>query len=115
MDSDKIALIRTMYVHISQVRANLQRITHDLERRSLIHDESKFSADEFDGFARINKIARENAYGSEAYISSMRQESPTIDLHYSRNSHHPEHWPYQEMSWLDLIEMVCDWRSAYIA
>lgn len=128
---DGIQLLRTMAVHLTELRRGIQRITQELDRRALAHDLSKFGGDEFSGFARINKAAREHPYGSEEYRAGLRQEKPTIDLHYRRNSHHPEHHEvggvnpaiprYGEvqpraaaMGFLDLIEMVCDWRAAYL-
>lgn len=51
----------------------------------------------------------------------MDRERQTIDLHFSRNSHHPEHkekfcelrdGPLPGMTFLDVIEMVCDWHGA---
>jgi hypothetical protein len=34
--------------------------------------------------------------------------------HYAHNAHHPEHWPggIKDMSLLDLIEMIVDWKAA---
>lgn len=125
---DAVLTLRTMIAHITHVRAGLERAADDLRRRSLLHDLSKLSADEFEGFTRINRAAREHSYGSEEYRAGLRVEKPTIDLHYSRNSHHPEHHEAQlptwaephlcraeAMGWLDLVEMVCDWRAAYLA
>lgn len=123
---DAIKTLQTIVAHRDHVRLNLLRLTHDLERRSLEHDVSKLAPDEFDGFTRINRVARENPYGSEEYRAGLRHEKPTIELHYSRNSHHPEHhklpsWaePHmlqaETMGFLDLIEMVCDWRAAFKA
>lgn len=115
MSDDEIQLIRTVLAHRDYVRLGLQAIMHDLEHRALEHDISKLSPDEFSGFARINKAAREHPYGSEEYRAGLRQEKPTIDLHYSRNRHHPEFHaiPAETMTFLDIIEMVCDWWSAY--
>lgn len=112
---DQVQLLRTIAAHRDYVRIGLQSITQELERRALEHDVSKYSPDEFSGFARINKAAREHPYGSEEYKAGLRQEKPTIDLHYSRNRHHPEHHenPAETMTFLDIIEMVCDWRSAW--
>lgn len=128
---DGIQLLRTMTVHLTELRRGIQSITQELDRRALAHDMSKFAADEFAGFARINAAAREHPYGSEEYRAGLRQEKPTIELHYSRNSHHPEHHAAgvlptdptvniggkvvaEGMGFLDLIEMVCDWRAAYL-
>ena len=115
MNDDKIQLLATIEQHRTEVRAALNTVVQDLSRRTLVHDVSKYKEDELEGFARISKVAREHVYGSEEYIAAMKQEKGTIELHYSRNSHHPEF--YKENSWdmplLDLIEMVCDWRAAW--
>lgn len=125
--ADAIQLIRTMTQHISYVQEGLKAAAQNLDRRALVHDRSKFSPDEFAAFCRINAAAREHPYGSDEYKAGLQQERPTIELHYSRNSHHAEHheveqWAQDQgffraemMGWLDIIEMVCDWRSAYLA
>lgn len=113
---DAIQALRTIIAHRDHVRVRMLPVLQELERRALNHDLSKLNKDEFDGFVRINRAAREKPYGSESYISGMRQEKPTIELHYSRNSHHPEHFQGDsatDMDFLDIIEMVCDWRAAW--
>jgi hypothetical protein len=112
---EKVQLLNTMCHHRVEVQAALQVLIHALERRSLTHDVSKFGADEFEGFSRINRAAREHVYGSDEYRAALKAEKPTIELHYSRNSHHPEWWGNvpQAMALVDLIEMVCDWHAAW--
>lgn len=132
---DMFGLMRSYSRHRDFVRLALLHVVHDIERRSLTHDASKMLDDEFFGFARINAIARVNKFGSEEYKASMKQERSTIDLHFSRNSHHPErprllgeaaeearglpddftYWQARDganMTFLDVIEMVCDWWGA---
>ena len=134
---DGIQLLRSYLLHCRYVRRGLDHVERALHERADAHDDSKLFADEFAGFSRINKAAREHPYGSEEYRAGLRQEKPTIDLHYSRNRHHPErrqmmgeaaeaarglpddatYWAARtaaEMNFLDLIEMVCDWRGAYL-
>jgi hypothetical protein len=133
--SDAFGLLRSYSRHRDFVRLALLAVIQDMERRSLTHDASKMLDDEFSGFARINAIARVNKFGSEEYKASMKQERATIDLHFSRNSHHPErprligeaaeterglpddatYWSAHgaaAMTFLDVIEMVCDWWGA---
>lgn len=122
-----LQLFRAMTQHVNFVQEGLLALGQDLQRRGLVHDRSKFSADEFSAFSRINRAAREHPYGSEEYRAGLRQEKPTIALHYKRNSHHPEHheverWAQDQgffkaemMGFLDIMEMVCDWRSAYLS
>ena len=107
--ADAFGLLRSFTRHIGYVRLALATVMRELERRALVHDLSKMLDDEFAGFARINAAARVNKFGSPEYTEGMKREKGTIDLHFSRNSHHPEHH-YQ--SFLDVIEMVCDWWGA---
>lgn len=113
---DGVKLLRTFALHTLHVRRNLLAVRQDLERRAEEHDASKLHDDEFDGFARINATAREFPYGSPEYRASLDAERPTINRHNARNSHHPEHHDQvTDMGWLDIIEMVCDWRAAWEA
>ena len=132
---DGVQLLRSYLLHCRFVRRGIERVRRELSERAEAHDDSKLMSDEFAGFSRINAAARLHPYGSEKYRAGLRQEKTTIDLHYSRNSHHPEFYgsdkediqdhdirltpssgkPRAEhMTWLDLIEMVCDWRGAYL-
>jgi len=116
---DAFGLIRSIFRHISFVKLALRKIGQDLEDRAAIHDLSKLSDEEFAGFARINKHARVHKFGSPEYEEGMRQEREIIDLHFSRNRHHPEFFrddpeapSVESMTFLDVIEMVCDWWGA---
>lgn len=124
--NDAFGLLRSYSRHRDYVRLALLNVIHDLERRLLAHDASKMLDDEFAGFARINAVARINKFGTPEYKESMQREKATIDLHFSRNSHHAEHASLnlqgsevaeyevglRGMSFLDVIEMVCDWWGA---
>jgi len=80
--------------------------------RARFHDQSKLGVDEFSGFVEIHHVARENPIGSPDYEAAMRT-APCIAHHFAENSHHPEHHGKTErMGWLDIIEMVLDWKAA---
>lgn len=133
--NDAFGLLRSYSRHRDYVRLALAFVTQALERLALEHDASKMLDDEFAGFARINAVARVHKFGTPEYQASMKQEQSTIDLHFSRNSHHPErpallgeaaeaarglpddftYWTARDgarMTFLDVIEMVCDWWGA---
>lgn len=139
--SPESAVLATMLRHVTELRSALLRVQQDLEARAVRHDVSKFSPEEFPGFARINSTARKHPYGSEEYRAAIRAEKDTVDRHQRGNSHHPEYhearvredlrrttsespgpglkWvvPVEiegvdVMPWLDVIEMVCDWWAA---
>jgi hypothetical protein len=107
--ADAFGLFRSWLRHTAFLRSALGRVVAELSRRSQEHDLSKLSDDEFAGFCRINAAARINKFGSPEYAEGMRRERGVIDTHFSRNSHHPEG---REQSFLDVIEMVCDWWAA---
>ena len=81
--------------------------------RAITHDLSKYSPSEAPGFGRISKTSGVE-YGSEEYRQRLRAEKPTIELHASRNSHHPEYWDNEvwKMPALDVLEMIADWIAA---
>jgi hypothetical protein len=107
---DAFGLLRSYSRHLMFVRLALKAVEQDLERRGLVHDASKMLDDEFAGFTRINAAARVHRFGSPEYADGMERERAVIDLHFSRNSHHPER--PAAMDFLDVIEMVCDWWGA---
>lgn len=106
---DQFGLLRSYGRHLMFVRLALKKVEQELERRAIVHDASKMLDDEYFGFSRINAAARINKFGSPEYAENMKRERPTIDLHFSRNSHHPER---HMQGFLDVIEMVCDWWGA---
>ena len=111
--SEGIKTLTTILKHRGLVQKYLHILSQKLEIRAIAHDLSKLRIDEFSGFVAINKVAREHPYGSKEYKKSLK-DNDVIDLHFSRNSHHPEYHEAQvaDMGLFDIIEMVCDWKSA---
>jgi len=85
-----------------------------LYRRGLFHDLSKYKWDEAKHFARVIFDLRGLTYGTEEYKKSLEEIKPAINLHYKRNSHHPEYYKngFSDMSYLDKLEMIIDWQAA---
>lgn len=120
---DGFGLVRSYARHVRFVQMALDEVSHELDRRGMAHDLSKMLDDEFAGFSRINAAARINKFGSPEYSEAMQRERGTIDLHFSRNPHHAEYYAEhpvaqtnnrgaEGMTFIDIIEMVCDWRGA---
>jgi hypothetical protein len=82
--------------------------------RMVRHDVSKFRWDEASGFAETIFELKHVRYGTAAYRALLRRIGPSIELHYRRNDHHPEHFRrgYGEMPWIARMEMLCDWAAA---
>ena len=82
--------------------------------RGIIHDYSKFSKIEAEGFGEELPKLRESSYGESNYQELLEQTKPILDHHYIYNRHHPEHFQhgYTEMNLIDIVEMLCDWQAS---
>jgi hypothetical protein len=100
--------------HIGRVRELIWDVWDDLRDRALDHDASKLVEPEKSVFDRVTPKLRDMTYGSDEYKASLAEMGEALQHHYAHNSHHPEHWPngIRDMSLLDLIEMLCDWKAA---
>jgi len=110
---EAVRTLATLVRHQKMVAGNIAKLVGELEVRAQVHDQSKLGLEELGGFVEINQVAREHGIGTPKYEASLR-EHPCIALHFKNNSHHPEyHAPYViNMGWLDIIEMVLDWKAA---
>lgn len=100
--------------HKALVFFYLGRFCSSLMCRALIHDLSKFLPDEASGFSKTARIYRRIPYGGSLYKESLNRVGKSLQKHYSRCRHHPQH--YEEgitgMDLLDLVEMFYDWAAA---
>ena len=114
--TDELKALLTIMRHRETVAEFLHNLSDYFRARAREHDQSKLMFDEFEGFARINRVARNHAYGTKEYEESMASEKEpggAIHLHFSRNAHHPEfHDSPKDMGLLDLMELVIDWKAA---
>ncbi len=105
-------VLASLVRHQKHLEANIEKLIGELSYRAKMHDQSKLSKDEFSGFVNIHNVARNNPIGSPEYEASMRTAT-CIQRHFTKNSHHPEyHSSVEDMGWLDIIEMVLDWKAA---
>jgi len=111
--NEETKTLATIIRHQKQVSFLLRELAREFERRADLHDMSKLQIDELEGFIEVNRIVREYAFGSAEYKNSLK-DNKAIELHFSRNSHHPEYHQggVNAMSFIDFIEMVIDWIAA---
>ena len=69
------------------------------------HDESKFSEEEFEPYAQ-------KWFGDG---KKTREYELAWEHHWSNNEHHPEYWDGEDMPYIYILEMICDWGSFSIA
>jgi hypothetical protein len=76
------------------------------------HDDSKYSEEEFEPYAQ-------KFYGKQDINGKPLEYVPGYDEawthHWMNNEHHPEHWLGEDMPYIYILEMLCDWGSFSIA
>ncbi len=100
--------------HIEKVENMIRIITQELFLRSKDHDASKLCSPEKECFDIITPLLKTTTYGSQKYKDTLKKMRPAIDHHQKNNRHHPEFFPngIEGMNLVDLVEMICDWKSA---
>lgn len=89
--------------HIETVRGLIGLAVQELCRRAIYHDESKLKSPEKEVFDEMTPKLAACTYGSEEYRGYLAQMKPALDHHYSKNSHHPEHFGYQRCGKCDQV------------
>lgn len=124
-------VMRETVKHVRRVGNLMLDVVERLQRRAMEHDDSKFSPAEFDAFARETPALRSLTYGSDEYKAALARLGPALMCHYYGNRHHPEYFAmdntgvhpdyeavvkdgraFAKMDFLDLIEMLADWKAA---
>ncbi len=100
--------------HIDRVRKYIRFFTDKLTTRGELHDASKLDSPEVELFAEHTDKLSQIEYNSEEYKKELEALQPALDHHYAVNKHHPQHWQngIDDMSLLDLIEMIADWKAS---
>ena len=100
--------------HIAQVAENMRLLAHMLVLRAESHDSSKLADPEKAVFDEVTPKLRGLTYGSAEYKASLAEMGEALRHHYAHNRHHPEHFAdgMKGMTFVDLIEMFCDWCAA---
>ena len=71
------------------------------------HDESKYEEPEFEAYAQ--KFYKQDEYGKPLdYIPGWDE---AWKHHWMNNPHHPEYWLGEDMPYIYILEMICDWGS----
>ena len=100
--------------HQRRVGRMLRVIAKELEHRQYMHDRSSYEAPERLIVARNKRLLFNRSVGkSTTLMKGATELLHAVSTHYKKNRHHPEHWSngVWDMTLVDVIEMVCDWRS----
>lgn len=106
--------------HIARVTANLMQLSKvteygdELAKRARFHDASKFGPKERLPYVWLAEFHRHRRKGEryEYPPGIEKQVKCAIEHHVTTNRHHYQfHSDPNEMTEVDLIEMVCDWTA----
>lgn len=100
--------------HIKRVQNILSSFVVELIKRGNEHDTSKLEEPELSYFAEHNHNLKKYKFRSPEYQESLIKLGPALEHHYSKNRHHPEYHEHgiDDMTLIDLIEMLADWKAA---
>lgn len=96
MNTDHVEAMRETAKHIRRVQELLGEMLKNLHERARVHDESKWSPEEWPYFADATARLRGLTYGSPEYKASLDAIRPGVEHHQRTNSHHPEFRGYAE-------------------
>lgn len=101
-------------LHIREVGKAINKFVIALLDRGAKHDQSKLESPEVEIFTEYTERLAHLTYGSKEYNDCRAEMGETLQHHYAKNAHHPEHYKngIDDMNLLDLVEMFCDWSSA---
>lgn len=114
LSKDEKATNHDTWCHIHKVQKYMFMCTNDLIERAHKHDQSKLETPEVELFAEYTHQLSEMTYGSQEYNETLEKLKPALQHHYSNNRHHPEFHKngIDDMTLVDLLEMLCDWKAA---
>lgn len=100
--------------HIAVVQGMIGKVIIALTQRLLNHDKSKLTSPEVEYFDKYTPRLRGLVYNSPEYHACLAEMQPGLNHHYAVHRHHPQHFPrgIHDMSLIDLLEMLIDWRAA---
>lgn len=102
------------YKHKQEVNKLMAEIASYIVSRGIYHDNSKLEEPEASVFATYTEKLKDCTYGSEEYKQYLKGMKPALENHYRINAHHPEGHinGIKDMTLIDLVEMICDWKAA---
>jgi len=76
----------------------------DLVENIMIHDRSKYSPEEWNGY-------RQWFFPAIGEIKDKAKFDAAWKHHYEHNDHHPEYWKKKDMPKVAIAELICDWEA----
>lgn len=81
--------------------------SNKLLKNILVHDASKFSKIEFEGYRQYFYPVKNDKRDENKFNIAWKH-------HYTNNPHHPEYWMGKDMDDIYIVEMLLDWEAMSI-
>lgn len=100
--------------HILRVAELMGEVIRDLVERSTQHDRSKLEEPELSAYNEHIPKLKQHTYGTPEYHAAAAALGEGLAHHHAANRHHKEHFRegVNNMTLVDLIEMLADWKAA---
>ena len=100
--------------HIDNVMKLLMVAQTKIGERMLTHDRTKLQSPEVQYFTKYTPLLKMLTFRSPEYEANLQNMRPALTHHYANNRHHPEFHKngINDMTLIDLIEMLCDWYAS---
>lgn len=92
----------------------MSKMSQEVMSRGNLHDNSKFEPEELPYYVAATEDFEKYPFGTDGYKKAKDSLGSAVIHHYQHNRHHPEHFSdgVKGMNLIDLLEMLCDWKSA---
>lgn len=110
----ELEVLNDIIYHKMEVAENLEQIKSDISKRQWHHDNTKFTAEEFDAFVYTRPKFKKVNYGSKEYQECVDAIKPAVEHHHKSNRHHTGYYDdgVMGMTLMDILEMLADWKAA---
>ena len=116
MTFENLKEFAVIYHHKFIVMKFLNEAIRHLIKRAEEHDNSKFSEAELPHLAEVASEIGKHPYGTPEHEEVRKRYAYLYNEHYKQNRHHPEHFAngIDDMTLVDLIELLVDWKAASV-
>lgn len=102
-------------ISFSLTRETVMENLRIVAERVHLHDQSKYSDEEFAAYRRkFHPTTEESTSGEDAEALAIENFNKAWEHHYKNNPHHPGYWTDKEMTLDAIIEMLADWVAMSI-
>lgn len=100
--------------HIDAVAKNMCFMIVELSSRLIRHDSTKFQDPEYTSYSEVCQDLSRVPYRSPEHLRLLEKIYDATEHHKSNNRHHPEYFEngVNDMTLIDIMEMVADWKGA---